>query len=695
MAEQQQNNVNTNKSFLDLEGLQKFWGIIKERAANSLDLGYTDNNGISLTLKNINGTTLGSPIVITAADSENPGLMTPDHVDTLTKLNAGVGLLDGIKFGPNNTAATVTDKFLNIDLRYQKSGEGDGTKHELQIIDYNKLVDITDGDGNPITDGDGNPIKEPTVLTSIDVAEFVKSGILRDSTLTESDGVVYLKLVFNTDTGTSDVLINVDDLITQYSAGDGLEIENVENSGELGLDNKKYSGKFKIKLANDVGTVDKPKNKYLSVDGDGLTTTDALDTAVKATTLQKDITISGGPLAEQLKTAFGDKIPAGKTLEQIITALALKIYDGSISGPTISWNPSINQPNLTIVGANGATTINKEIGETIGITYTPNTAISSNNPDNKPTRKYYFTDNNKYGIWATESADKIKWETDSDGNETNIPKFGEDGTKLIYIPNSSLSASKRYVSSSTSTSINIDNLKITGVSITKGSESSTRTPVANGETFTFELDTVGTNTITVTQGGATATGGAVQNAVACPANSLGECIYTGYKVLKGDTAVTSDKPKTIDGKSATVTINVKRACWFGAMQEIKLSKLDIQNNNIDGTYIRDNLSDIKTFDMNFSVPSTSLTVKKGDKQVIIATGKKIEKVWSSSQNTYITADIIQLKEKVTNNNTTTLTDYISIKGAQSKYPANYYVYVWIAATDSGFDDDTLTITYVK
>ena len=75
------------------------------------------------------------------------------------------------------------------------------------------------------------------------------------------------------------------------------------------------------------------------------------------TTLGKTIQIAGGPLANDVAesnevwpwTEGGNKvIPAGTTLEEILSMLFLKVINGSVTWGNASWNPSINEPTATL-----------------------------------------------------------------------------------------------------------------------------------------------------------------------------------------------------------------------------------------------------------------------------------------------------------------------------------------------------------
>lgn len=72
------------------------------------------------------------------------------------------------------------------------------------------------------------------------------------------------------------------------------------------------------------------------------------------TKLSTTIEVKGGPLADDASDNWpwtdGDKkvIPSGKTMEEILTALFLKVVDGTVVFGNVSWNPAVNKPTVTL-----------------------------------------------------------------------------------------------------------------------------------------------------------------------------------------------------------------------------------------------------------------------------------------------------------------------------------------------------------
>lgn len=88
------------------------------------------------------------------------------------------------------------------------------------------------------------------------------------------------------------------------------------------------------------------------------------------TKLTEDITIAGGPLANNVietgdewpwKDGAGNKIiPSGKSMEEILTGLFLKVIDGTVEWGNASWTPSLNNPTITL-SSNGPVEVGSKV----------------------------------------------------------------------------------------------------------------------------------------------------------------------------------------------------------------------------------------------------------------------------------------------------------------------------------------------
>lgn len=100
------------------------------------------------------------------------------------------------------------------------------------------------------------------------------------------------------------------------------------------------------------------------------------------TVLGSTIQIAGGPLANDIAetnevwpwTEGGNKvIPSGKTMEEILTALFLKVVSGTTSWSAISYSPSLSAPSAKL-----SKTGTVEVGTELTATATTTSTVSSN-----------------------------------------------------------------------------------------------------------------------------------------------------------------------------------------------------------------------------------------------------------------------------------------------------------------------------
>ena len=104
---------------------------------------------------------------------------------------------------------------------------------------------------------------------------------------------------------------------------------------------------------------------YRGADALGTTCADHLKTV-------EDIQIAGGPLANNVaesnevwpwKDEAGNKIiPAGKSIQEILSAMFLKVVNGTVKWGSASWSPSLAKPTVTL-SSNGPV----EVGSTVTI----------------------------------------------------------------------------------------------------------------------------------------------------------------------------------------------------------------------------------------------------------------------------------------------------------------------------------------
>ena len=119
-------------------------------------------------------------------------------------------------------------------------------------------------------------------------------------------------------------------------------------------------------VTKDVSTVDGVEfggTIYRGADALGTTCADHLKTV-------EDIQIAGGPLANNVaessevwpwKDAAGNKIiPAGKSVQEILSAMFLKVVDGSVNWGTASWSPSLAKPTVAL-SSNGPVEVGSKV----------------------------------------------------------------------------------------------------------------------------------------------------------------------------------------------------------------------------------------------------------------------------------------------------------------------------------------------
>lgn len=119
-----------------------------------------------------------------------------------------------------------------------KVGEGDAENNKIRVkINPNDSILVNEGEGlyanlslKWVKETDGENInqiqligKNDTIISTIEVAEFIKDGMLKTVTLVDIEGIPHLRFEFNTG---EVVDLNVKDLIDIYSAGNGLEMVN-------------------------------------------------------------------------------------------------------------------------------------------------------------------------------------------------------------------------------------------------------------------------------------------------------------------------------------------------------------------------------------------------------------------------------------------------------------------------------------
>lgn len=165
-----------------------------------------------------------------------------------------------------------------------------------------------------------------------DAAPFLVDGMLKSVEFVkdaEGENTTILRFTFNTDGGDNVLDVDFSEYVDTYHAdGTSLKLDSATNT---------FS----------VNEVDASKTK-----------------------LTEDITIAGGPLANNVietgdewpwKDEAGNKIiPSGKSMEEILTGLFLKVIDGTVEWGNASWSPSLNNPTITL-SSNGPVEVGSKV----------------------------------------------------------------------------------------------------------------------------------------------------------------------------------------------------------------------------------------------------------------------------------------------------------------------------------------------
>jgi hypothetical protein len=235
------------------------------------------------------------------------------------------GLTSSISTTNENVSKNATDI---SDLKGKVSDlEGAKVVKDVKYDNDSKFIYLLDANGEVIGNG-------------FDASEFVVDGMLDGvefETVTDAEGNTSktnnLVFTFNTSAGKESIPVDFSKYVDTYSA----------DESSLTLDST--TNKFSIK-----------------------------NVSAEKTTLSGDIQVAGGPLANDIAETNetwpsdwykdGVKIiPQGKSMEEILTALFLKVVDGTVTWGTASWTPTISNPTVTLSSSGTV-----EVGSTVKVT---------------------------------------------------------------------------------------------------------------------------------------------------------------------------------------------------------------------------------------------------------------------------------------------------------------------------------------
>lgn len=502
--------VPTQDKFIVIENLSKFWEKSKDYI-DTADASIKDDikaintaigdqsSGILKDLADlradINGISGGDTGVGSISTQINNALATLDAEDTAVdgKYISSVTQVDGKitviredlpDFGDAIAEAEESAKAYADEKVEDVSTAVDGLSTRISGLEnLNRAVDASyDGQYIYLIDADGNKIGD-----GFDASEFIVDGLLDSVSFEEVEGKKTNNLVFTFNTAAGKEAFTVD--FSKY-----VDVYRADNVS-LALDSD--TNTFSIK------NVDATK-----------------------TTLGTTIQIAGGPLANDVAESNevwpwyegGNRvIPAGKSMEEILTALFLKVVNGTVKWGSASWSPTINEPSVTMSASE------VEVGTTVKVT-----KLQAGGVDAK-TRT------------ATCTCSQGYFNADTDGNPTGSHNAGNKTISVAASIDGTASLACTWNDAATAITVN-----------------------------TTELDVIeGTNTFIASQSG--------QKAVCNALPTTKVFASTNTKVLLDSVSATFSENKPADkplSKSKTVTVTGKYKYFMGYSSNTEYSQFN-------------------------------------------------------------------------------------------------------------------------
>lgn len=528
---------------IDVEGMTGDAGSISSqinKAIENLDLPNTyEAKGYADSLAT-NYDTAGSAATAQAAAEAN----AKTYADGLVKNAEGKSLFDaaGDAAAAEAAAKSYADKKAGANAELigglaTRIGTLEGISHAANVVynDKTKYINIVDKDGNVIGAG-------------FDASPFIVDGMLDGVAFEEVEGVKTNNLVFtfNTAAGKNTIPVDFTKYVDVYQ-GDGSSIE-------LNSLTKTFS----------VKEVDASQTK-----------------------LSKSIEVNGGPLADDSNdnwpwTEGGKKvIPAGKTMEQILTSLFLKVTNGTVTKGSITWKPSLSKPTVSITQSGTV-----EVGTKLTATANTTNTVSSNS------RTCTFTCSPGYFLSTG---------TDDNGNLV----FGS------------------FVDDNITVTANSVDPAYDGTPSIKTYWNNTEVANVNGTTE-YTVSIVGDNTFRVDQSGVTAYAGAFDDITVYGSTNTKVPAESVSASISGDVAPDA-KPLT---STNSATVKGARAYWMGCMPSplAEFTNATIREAGEDAdSGLKKTLS---------SSPATTLEVPAGSYDVVIITQKQVTSVISKAQGNF-------------------------------------------------------------
>ena len=464
-----------------------------------------------------------------------------------TIANENKGLIEGL-----------TKKLNGLDVKYD--------------IDT-KYIRLYDENNNEIGSG-------------FDASAFITDGMIKDVDFVDGDGSdsdeskTTLRFTFNTDAGDRVIDVDFSDYVDTYH-GDGTSIELNSSTNTFSVKNVEAT----------------------------------------KTTLTSSIEVNGGPLAND-STEANDKwpddwyengvkvIPSGKSMEEILTSLFLKVTNGSVKKGNINWEPSLSKPTVSITQSGTV-----EVGTKLTATANTTNTVSSNS------RTCTFTCSPGHFLsTGTDDNGDLVFGSYVAGNKTvtaNSVDPAYDGTPSI----------KTYW----------NNAEVTNV---------------NGTTE-YTVSIVGDNTFRVDQSGVTAYAGAFDDITVYGSTNTKVPVESVSASISDDVAPDA-KPLT---STNSATVKGARAYWMGCMPSplAEFTNASIREAGEDAdSGLKKTLG---------SSPATTLEVPAGSYDVVIITQKQVTSVISKAQGNF------EIGGNFTKNH-----QEVNVEGANGFTAIKYHVY---------------------
>ncbi len=342
------NVASATRKLVDIENLRKFW----EKSKNYIDTADASINAeVEQTVQQINKVIgdSSSGIIKNLADLRA-------DINNITGGDSEAGL---INTQITNAIAALDTEDTAVDGQYISSVtqvDGKISVARKVLPDFTDKISTAKQEANTYTDG-----KVADVSTAVDGLSTRISGL---EGLNRAENVGYdrvTKTIYLIGKGGTKL-------------GDGFDASEFITDGFLDsvafekVDGNKTNNlvfTFNTAAGKDAFTVD--FSKYVDVyhaDNDSLELNSSTNTfSIKnvdatKTTLGKTIQIAGGPLANDVAESNevwpwqdegGNRvIPAGATLEEILSTLFLKVINGTVTWGNASWTPSVNAPTVAL-----------------------------------------------------------------------------------------------------------------------------------------------------------------------------------------------------------------------------------------------------------------------------------------------------------------------------------------------------------